>query len=90
MGAVRGSASGAKTLGDDVINCVGDVVNELGDIESKLAKLGQTFQDEEYRDIEAAIKKITKATEDILPTLKAVKPKLDQYANILTRAQLKL
>lgn len=87
---VSGNAEGARSLGDDVVKCAGEIVNATGEIDSELKKLGDSFKDEQYSEISGAIKKIQRATLDILPTLQAVKPKLDQYASILDRAQMKL
>lgn len=87
---VNGNSESARTLGDDVVRCAGQVINATGEIDGALKRLGSSFKDEQYSEISGAIQKIQKATLDILPTLQAVKPKLDQYASILDRARLKL
>lgn len=87
---VNGNADSARTLGDDVVKCTGDVVNATGEIDAALKKLGSTFKDEQYAEINGAIQKIQKATYEILPVLQAIKPKLDQYASILDRSRMKL
>lgn len=83
---VKGSASAARELSDDLKNQMRQLITEIGDLNNALKALGGTYQDEGYEEMVQTVKQVSKITMDAMEPVSGVCKCLNAYASILERS----